>query len=242
MITNFKIFFISFNRYRYKQNPHDIGVSSYNRNNEYYTPKWVWEKVYNFLPYDIHTVWEPFFGRQECLNDMRDAFREIDVICKAGKDFFKGSDNPPEDDYNCIITNPAFTEKNKLFRRLKFLGKPFVVLLHANSTAAKYITENFQEQDLQHIALGYVKFLDKNVKEMPKADPSNCVLLCWKMNIDESLFPKKPKVYQINELRPFCKKHGMAVYGSKAKILERIYRKGYTDEDIENFLVERDST
>ena len=44
----------------------------------------------------------------------------------------------PEDDYNCIITNPAFTEKNKLFRRLKFLGKPFVVLLHANSTAAKF--------------------------------------------------------------------------------------------------------
>ena len=173
---------------------------------------------------------------------MRDAFRGIDVICEAEKNFYNGPDNPPENNYDCIITNPAFTEKNKLFRRLKFLNKPFVVLLHANNTAAKYITENFEEQDLQHIALGYVKFLDKNVKEMPKADPSNIVLLCWKMNIDESLFPKKPKVYQINELRPFCKKHGMAVYGSKAKILERIYRKGYTDEDIENFLVERDST
>ncbi len=173
---------------------------------------------------------------------MRDAFREIDVICEAGKDFFKGSDNPPEDDYDCIITNPAFTEKNKLFRRLKFLKKPFVALLHANSTAAKFITENFEQQDLQHIALGYVKFLDKNVKEMPKADPSNIVLLCWKMNIDESLLPKKQKIYQINELRPFCKKHILPIHGSKAKILERIYRKGYTDEDIENFLVERDST
>lgn len=196
-----------------KQNPHDIGVNSYSQNNEYYTPKWVWEKVYDVLQIGIKTCWEPFFGREETLKDMRDAFQDVNVICEAGKDFYNGSDNPEENDYDCIITNPPFGGKNKLFRRLKFLGNPFIVLLPGNCIAKDFITRNFKPQDTQYIPIGDIKFLDKNLKEMPKASLLSFVFVCWKMNIDETLLEKQSKGYQLNELEAFCKKNKIAYYG-----------------------------
>lgn len=46
-----------------------------------------------------------------------------------GPDFF--TYEPPE--YDCIVSNPPFTQKDRVLKRLYELGKPFAVLLPLNS-------------------------------------------------------------------------------------------------------------
>lgn len=46
-----------------------------------------------------------------------------------GLDFF--TYEPPE--YDCIVSNPPFTQKDAVLKRLYELGKPFAVLLPLNS-------------------------------------------------------------------------------------------------------------
>lgn len=46
-----------------------------------------------------------------------------------GRDFYKWA--PPADDYDCIISNPPFGGKGKIFERAISLGKPFALLMTA---------------------------------------------------------------------------------------------------------------
>lgn len=61
-----------------------------------------------------------------------------------GLDFF--TYEPPE--YDCIVSNPSFTQKDAVLKRLYELGKPFAVLLPLNSLQSvdryKYFRQGVQ--------------------------------------------------------------------------------------------------
>lgn len=61
-----------------------------------------------------------------------------------GLDFF--TYEPPE--YDCIVSNPPFTQKDAVLKRLYELGKPFAVLLPLNSLQGvdryKYFRQGIQ--------------------------------------------------------------------------------------------------
>lgn len=94
---------------------------------EYYTPTEAVIPIIKYIPKDA-VVWCPF--------DTKDS-RYVQEIKKAGhKVIYTHIDNgenfffyEPEDNYDVIISNPPFSCKDDVLKRLCELGKPFAMLL-----------------------------------------------------------------------------------------------------------------
>jgi|TARA_R110000796_G_scaffold122231_1_gene236611 hypothetical protein len=100
--------------------------SSWNEKDEYYTPAILVDAIIPHIPKGSK-VWCPFdTENSEFVIRLRD--EGYDVIHShiwEGKDFFEYE--PKE--YDCIISNPPFTKKLDVFKRLFDLGKPFAVVM-----------------------------------------------------------------------------------------------------------------
>ena len=98
---------------------------------EYYTPDYVVEIL---LPYlkktNYKTIWCPCDKEtSEYVKVFKNnGFNVIYSHIDNGQDFLNYI---PDEDYDCIITNPPFSIKNKILERLIELDKPFAILLSA---------------------------------------------------------------------------------------------------------------
>jgi len=96
------------------------------KNDECYTPAYAVQPIIEFIPKDA-LVWCPFDTQDsEFVKVLADA--GIDTIASHisdGRDFFKYE---PEQ-YDCIVSNPPFTNKRAFFQRAIELGKPFALLM-----------------------------------------------------------------------------------------------------------------
>lgn len=115
---------------------------------EKYTPYYAVEPILKYIP-DGAKVWTPFDREwsafYQSLKNVRGG--RIEVIrsdISDGLDFFNYE--PPEYDY--IISNPPFTMKDEVLKRLYELEKPFAVLLPLNTLQGveryKYLKKGIQ--------------------------------------------------------------------------------------------------
>lgn len=112
---------------------------------EMYTPFYAVAPLVKYLKYSGYkTIWCPFDEewsayvqtfREEGFNVIRSSLSE-------GKDFFQYEPNEP---YDVIVSNPPFSKKDEVLRRLDKLGKPFAVLLPLNSLQGKSRFEIFKK-------------------------------------------------------------------------------------------------
>lgn len=108
------------------------------------------------------TVWCPFdkedseYVKQLRVSGYKVVFSHID----DGKDFY----NYEPEEWDCIISNPPFTNKRKIFERALSFNKPFALLMSntwLNDAAPKQI---FKDKDLQLLMFEQrIKFLNKGV-------------------------------------------------------------------------------
>lgn len=99
----------------------------FNKNDEYYTPSYA---IYPIIKYikQYSKVWCPFdtdesqFVKVLKAND----FEVINGHISTGQDFF--TTEVPECDY--IISNPPYSLKGDVFKRLYDIGKPFAMLIN----------------------------------------------------------------------------------------------------------------
>lgn len=98
-----------------------------NENDEFYTPNYAIEPILDYIK-EGSTVWCPFdLPESNYVKLLTD--RGFDVISShlsEGKDFFKYE---PTAEYDYIISNPPYSMKYEVFRRLFELGKPFAMLV-----------------------------------------------------------------------------------------------------------------
>lgn len=82
------------------------------------------------------TVWCPFDEEWSAYvrTLKEEGFKVIRSSLSDGKDFFQYE---PEEPYDVIISNPPFSRKDAVLRRLDAIGKPFAVLLPLNSLQGK---------------------------------------------------------------------------------------------------------
>ena len=96
------------------------------KNDECYTPAYAVQPILEYIPKDA-VVWCPFdTSDSEFVKVLTDA--GIDTIASHisdGRNFF---DYEPEH-YDCIVSNPPFTNKRAFFERAIQLGKPFALLM-----------------------------------------------------------------------------------------------------------------
>jgi hypothetical protein len=95
---------------------------------EYYTPKLAVSPLLPYLADKKYTIWCPFDDETseyvQCFKE-----QEHNVIAThidSGQNFFTYE---PEEEYDIIISNPPFSLKDDILKRLNELNKPYAILL-----------------------------------------------------------------------------------------------------------------
>ena len=148
---------------------------------DWVTPPEVWENITDFLPVgktDV-VVWEPFYNDD---STSANTLRKLGCQVIYGNiDFFQHALG------TCIITNPPFSCKEKVFERLKQLDLPFILTIPVHSLCTRFIKNTFKNK-LQLIIpdtrLHFQK-LDNETGELVtvKRTPFDCIYVCYKMNL-----------------------------------------------------------
>ena len=146
------------------------------KHDDYMTPKYAWENIQQYIPKN-KVIWEAFMGdgkSGEYLTELG-----FDVI-HNDNDFFESNEG------DIIISNPPFSNKNKLMTKLKELDKPFIILLPQPALNTTAIREFFKE-DLQIIIpRKRIQFI-KNGNELQNKCNFDCFYYCYKMNLPRDI-------------------------------------------------------
>lgn len=99
----------------------------FNKNDEYYTPSYAIYPITKYLKPNS-TIWCPFDKEESQYVQIlrREGFNVIHGHIETGQDFFEV--DVPKCDY--IISNPPYSLKGEVFKRLYITGIPFAMLIN----------------------------------------------------------------------------------------------------------------
>lgn len=123
----------------------NIGYLTSNRTesgDELYTPFYAIDPLLDFISKD-KTIWLPFDEEWSAFNQtfVGAGYKTIRSCLSQGQDFFEYE---PAETYDCIISNPPFSKKDKVLERLYELNKPFAMLLPMNSLQGQKRYKSFK--------------------------------------------------------------------------------------------------
>ena len=104
-----------------------LTAKSTKESDEYYTPAYAVEPLLKYLPKG-QTIWCPFDKEESQFVKVlsESGYKVIHSHIDEGKDFFSYE---PEESYDYIISNPPFSCKDEVLKRLYELNKPYAMLL-----------------------------------------------------------------------------------------------------------------
>lgn len=102
---------------------------------EVFTPFYAVEPLLKYISKD-KVIWCPFDEEWSAYYQMfsENGYNVIRSSLSEGQDFFAYE---PNEHYDIIISNPPFSKKDKILKRLDDLRKPFAILLPMNSLQGK---------------------------------------------------------------------------------------------------------
>lgn len=144
-------------------------------NDECLTLDYAVKPILKYLPQNW-VVWCPFDRRNsEFVKQIREnGNKVIRSHISEGKDFFEYE---PDEEWDCIISNPPFTNKRGIFERALSFNKPFALIMSntwLNDAAPKRL---FKDRDLQLLMFEQrMKF--KNHGEIQNKITFSCSYYC----------------------------------------------------------------
>lgn len=155
--------------------------TSFNIKDEYYTPRILTEAILPYVINKFSSIWCPFDTEN---SEFVRIFKEkgINVIHShiwEGKDFFKYE---PSEYYDCIISNPPFTRKLDVFRRLYEINKPFAMICGLTILNYQEVGNFFLDKELQLL------IVDKKVSFDGNTASFNNSFFCYKMLPKDLMF------------------------------------------------------
>lgn len=117
-------------------------LSASREENELYTPFYAVEPILKYLPKD-KIIWCPFDKEWSAFTTLlkEHDYNVISTHIDTGEDFFQYE----PDEWDIIVSNPPFSIKDKVLKRLYSFEKPFAVLLPLNSLQGKTRYEYFKQ-------------------------------------------------------------------------------------------------
>lgn len=151
-----------------------LKAGSFNKKDEYYTPEIIVYSIIDFLKIGS-TIWWPFdTANSEFVTVFTGAwFNLIHSHIWEGKDFFIYE---PSDPYDYIISNPPFTRKLDVLRRLYFLDKPFAMILGLPILNYQEIGAFFLNKNLKLLIFDKKVSFDGNTASFNCSYFCNCIL------------------------------------------------------------------
>ena len=146
---------------------------------EWYTPRDVWQPLAeNFIPKD-KVLWEPFLGDGKSTEHLRSFGFEV---ISTDEDFFECNYG------DIVVTNPPFSKTEKVLKRLVELQKPFILILPDHKLGAKYMNKVFLGDPfgldllIPGDRIEYIRKQDETDKEGTRLRvPFNSIFDCWKI-------------------------------------------------------------
>jgi len=141
------------------------------------TPKYAWENIKNIIPKN-KTIWEPFYGDGKS----GDYLTELGFnVIHEEIDFFENNKG------DIIVSNPPFSDCDKILKRLKELKKPFILIMPASKINTSYMRKYFLKDDKLQIIIPkkrihFNKINGKNVLEKSSCN-FDCFYYCWNINL-----------------------------------------------------------
>lgn len=114
---------------------------NFKNDNEYETPKYIWEMLIPFIDKN-KTIYEPFY----CSGLSGQYLKELgyDVIHEK-VDFYT---NYMKYEYDIIVSNPPFSSKKNVFKKLKEIDKPFIMIVPVSTITKQFFINNFKDDDI----------------------------------------------------------------------------------------------
>ena len=139
-------------------------------NDDYFTPKHIWEQLVPLLPKDV-VYWESFYSR-ESKGSSGQYLRELGLnVIHEDIDFFLHNKG------DIIISNPPFSLKGQVLDRLWELQKPWIMILGSNFLASVAI-KRFRHKMSVIVPKRRIQFLDKTMRQTDGAT-FDCFFFCW---------------------------------------------------------------
>lgn len=148
-----------------------------NSTDNWETPSIAWTNIKDLIPKD-KVIWEPFYLNGSSGKFLKDLTKQ-EVIHEKDVDFF---DRQAPD--NCfIVTNPPFSKKQLVLKRVKELNIPFIMIMPLDTISNKYFIEMFPDIQIR-IPLKKIKFLNKKTE---KHVTFACAYFCSGLNLKKDL-------------------------------------------------------
>ena len=142
---------------------------------DYFTPKYVWEDIKDYIPKD-KVIWEAFYGDGQSGSFLEEL--GFNVIHKE-VDFFENNLG------EIVVSNPPFSKIKQILEKLKELQKPFILIMPSSKINTQYFRKNFKD-DIQIIIpkkrIGFIKN-----KKQTKSCNFDCFYYCYKMNLSKDI-------------------------------------------------------
>lgn len=159
------------------------------KGNEYYTPKYVWENIKKYIPKD-KIIYEPFnninfpqsLKSHQYLKELGFKMKPLIIFdpVTSKNDFFKNKDL----DYDIVVSNPPFSIKQAIIKRLVKLDKPFILIAPIETISNKYISDLSDNIEVI-IPKKRMNFAISNKKKSGAIFPT--AYICYKMNIGQKM-------------------------------------------------------
>lgn len=155
------------------------GIISFKKDDQYETPKYIWEMLVPYMDKN-HTIYEPFY----CSGISGQYLRELGYnVIHNDEDFYENYD---KHEYDIIVSNPPFSDKKKVFNKLKKIDKPFIMIVPVSTITKKFFRDNFKDDDITMlIPNGRLQFSKKG-KQLSRCW-FDCVAITYKLGLDKQI-------------------------------------------------------
>lgn len=151
------------------------------KSDEYNTPLHAWKDIKQYIPKD-KIIWEPFYSNGASGTHLKKL--GFTVIHK-NVDFFQNNLG------QIVVSNPPYSKTKEVLTRLKFLDKPFILILPVSKITTQYFRGIFKN-DIQIIIpkkrIHFEKLVDGIV---PKGWKSSCYFdtfyYCYRIGLDNDI-------------------------------------------------------
>ena len=147
------------------------------KDDDYFTPKSAWEDIKDYIP-NNKIIWEAFFNKN---SKSADYLKELGFkVLSEDIDFFNN------DKGDIIVSNPPFTMRKEIMKRLQELDKPFILIMSCSTLATQYLQKTFKNKLQIIVPKKRIQFVDKNLKQTKRAN-FDCFYFCYKINLRSDL-------------------------------------------------------
>jgi len=152
-------------------------LKTFQKHDDYMTPKYAWENIKDMIPKN-KIIWEPFYGDGKS----GDYLKELGFnVIHEDIDFFENNKG------DIIVSNPPFSDCDKILKRLKELKKPFILIMPASKINTSYMRKYFLKDDKLQIIIPkkrihFNKINGENVLEKSSCN-FDCFYYCWNINL-----------------------------------------------------------